>query len=69
MEQILEIPEKDSVWVHNSGREYRVTCITNLYTVNPERYPITVVYVGANGNIWSRPLFDWQRSMTKKDKS
>jgi hypothetical protein len=35
--------------------------LTNLASTRPE-YPVTVVYRGENGNIWSRLFSDWHRS-------
>lgn len=59
-------PEKvseNSLWRHSSGRCYRVLMLTNQEADNP-KYPVTVVYRGTNGRVWSRPLSDWHRSMT-----
>lgn len=53
-----------SHWLHYSGRTYTIILLANLESTNP-RYPVTVVYQGENGNIWSRPASDWNRSMTK----
>lgn len=53
-----------SKWRHRNGASYTVIMLTNLYTESPEVYPITVVYRGDNGKVWSRPLNDWHRSMT-----
>lgn len=57
--------EKDSVWKHNNGNIYTVIEITNLDSKDLIKYPITVVYKGENGKIWTRPLTDWHRSFTK----
>ena len=41
--------------------------ITNEHTSRPAQYPVTVVYKNVRiGSIWSRPLHDWHRSMTRK---
>lgn len=53
-----------SRWKHRNGNVYTVLFIANHASENEERYPKTVVYQGENGNIWSRPLSDWHRSMT-----
>jgi hypothetical protein len=58
-------PSEGSVWQHRNGNRYLVLAIANHASDRPERYPKTVVYQGANGNIWSRPLSDWHRSMTE----
>lgn len=57
--------EPGSRWRHYNGNEYTVLVLTNEYTEHPETYPITVIYQGANGRIWSRRLDDWHRSMTR----
>lgn len=60
-----DIPRADSVWRHRNGNQYYVLCVANIYSERPE-YPLTVVYVGANGRIWSRPFAEWHRSMTEE---
>jgi hypothetical protein len=50
-----------SLWVHRNGNHYTVICITNK--PDEPRYPKTVVYIGSNGQLWSRPASDWHRSM------
>lgn len=57
--------EKNSVWHHNNGNVYTVIEIANLDSKDLTKYPITVVYRGKNGKIWTRPLTDWHRSFTK----
>jgi hypothetical protein len=59
-----DIPAIGSLWRHHNGNEYTVVMITNLKSERLDEYPITVVYVGGNGNIWSRPLHRWHSSMT-----
>lgn len=54
-------------FIHTNGNIYTVLYLTNTQS-KPERWkdhPIDVVYQGANGNVWSRPLSDWFRSFTK----
>lgn len=49
---------------HRNGNIYTVLFLTNK-SDNPDgrnNYPKTVVYVGQNGKLWSRPLSDWDRS-------
>lgn len=58
-----EIPVIDSVWRNKRGSEYKVLQITNQHSELPKKYPVTIVYMGDNGRIWSRPLEHWQRSM------
>lgn len=62
-----EVPEINSVWIHTSGTEpYIVLLITNLDATKDD-YPVTVVYQGTDGKVWSRKLSDWHRSMTPKN--
>ncbi len=63
----LTPPTVDSVWQHyNKLTSYEIVCITNASSTDQMRYPTTVVYRGLdNGKMWSRPLWDWHRSMTQ----
>lgn len=63
--QPTEVPVLNSRWVHKNGNQYTVICVTNLKTTRHEEYPITVVYRGDNGNLWSRLLSRWYGSMTE----
>jgi hypothetical protein len=56
---------KGSLWRHNNGVEYRVLYLANEKTADPIKYPVTVVYQGPNGLVWTRPMADWHRSMTR----
>ena len=60
-----DVPVINSKWRHYNGNIYTVIELTNLHSENFDKYPITVVYKGENGKIWSRPLSDWSRSFTK----
>lgn len=58
-------PRAGDVWQHRNGNQYIVMHIANAHTERPEKYPVTVVYMGYdNGRVWARPLSDWHRSMT-----
>jgi hypothetical protein len=60
-----ELPAIDSRWVHHSGRIYTVTLITN--SAHPShKFPVTIVYTGEDGDVWSRPAYYWQRSFTRE---
>jgi hypothetical protein len=59
----FKTPEIKSKWRHTNGIKYKVILITN--EADTEKYPLTVVYKGKNGKIWSRPLSDWYRSFTE----
>lgn len=54
-----------SRWKHGNGNTYTVLIITNEHSENQDRYPTTVVYRDCNYEVWSKPLSDWHRSMTK----
>ena len=56
-------PSPESQWKHKNGNIYTVKSFTNEASENNE-YPVTVVYEGENGNVWSRPLERWYSSMT-----
>jgi len=57
-------PKPNDIWMHSNGILYRVIMLTNMQS-KKEKYPPTVVYETiSNGNVWSRPLSDWHRSMT-----
>jgi len=51
---------------HTSKGLYTPIIITNIDTENHEKYPVTVVYVGENGKLWSRPFSEWSRSFQIK---
>lgn len=57
----INIPRTGSRWKNRvDGQIYTVLIITNKGTKDPDKYPITVVYVGANGKLWSEPAgVDW----------
>lgn len=60
---MYEYPDTLSVWRHYNNNYYRVLMMSNIESRNQSQYPTSVVYQGQNGNIWSRPLGDWHRSM------
>jgi hypothetical protein len=59
----MKIPKLKSKWRHANGIKYKVIAITN--ETDTEKYPLTIVYKGKNGKVWSRPLSDWYRSFTE----
>lgn len=61
---IKPLPSIDSVWKHRTGNLYRVTAITNLESVKDD-FPVTVVYKGMDGSLWSKPAKDWHMKMTE----
>ncbi len=45
---------------HHSGRVYTVLHVTNDVSNPKPNFPVTVVYLGANGNMWSRRLDEFK---------
>jgi len=61
-----EIIRVGEVYVHSKGTMYKVLLFTNVNTMDPKKYPETVVYQNViNYRIYSRPTSDWFRSMKK----
>lgn len=53
------IPSEKTRWRHYNGNEYEVMYIANEHSERPDDFPMTVVYRGKDGRIWSRPLNEW----------
>lgn len=62
---MMDRPTPGSIWRHHSGRIYTVLYIANDVPDPKPQYLPAVVYLGENGRIWSGPLSDWHRRMTK----
>lgn len=61
----VEVPKIGSTWLHDNGNEYTVICIANKDN-RPLTYPRSVVYINSsNGEVYTRFLCDWHRSLTK----
>ena len=56
--------KEGSVWRHTNGNLYTVLRIAN-HASNNDRYPLTIVYIGNNGNVWAKTEADWRRSMSE----
>ena len=51
-----ELPAVGSFWMHENGAgPYKVLLLANVNSLS-EKYPPTVVYQGANGNVWTKPV-------------
>lgn len=61
--EVKSKPKAGDLWKHDRGVVYQVFMLTNENATHHERWPVTVVYRGPTGNVWSRPLSDWHRSM------
>lgn len=65
MSGINKLPEVGSKWQHRNGNRYEVVMLTNTES-SRAAYPVTVVYKNRDtGSLWSRPAYDWHRSMSK----
>jgi hypothetical protein len=59
------LPQVGFFYKHKNGNKYRIIAITNAEGDDEskrEKYPVTVVYQGSNGKIWSRRADEWNRS-------
>lgn len=60
-----ESPNPKSTWKHkHTGNKYTVITVSNE-SATREDYPVTVVYQGEDGEIWSRPITRWYESMSE----
>lgn len=58
------VPAPGSPWTHRkSGASYKVLLLTNESADRTDDFPVTVVYQGADGKVWSRPLAEWHGAM------
>lgn len=65
-EEYPEINEirSGSVWEHSNGIRYVVLFLANIDTTLPEKYPISIVYIGThNHKIWVKSLDNWLKTM------
>lgn len=51
--------KKGMVCRHHSGKVYTIIELTNTKRLS-DAFPVTVVYMGTNGNMWSRPLSEFE---------
>lgn len=57
-------PKPGHAYQHLNGNIYEVLHIANEYSLRDD-YPPSVVYQGANGNVWVKPLTNFIRKMTR----
>ena len=43
-------------WQHHSGKYYRVMMLTNEYSQQQDKFPLTVIYMDEQQRTWSRPV-------------
>jgi hypothetical protein len=60
-------PKTEEKWTHRNGITYTIVGIAN--DPPTEKHPLTVVYAGVNGKLWSRPLTDWHRSFFRANET
>lgn len=56
-----QLPQAGTIWRHRGGARYRVMGVANWFGDREPtgKFPLTVVYANAAGQIWSRPLARW----------
>ncbi len=54
--------EIGSKWENTNGHRYQVVLIANEFSTN-EKYPITVIYQGANKKVWCKTLENFLAKM------
>ena len=61
-----DLPDIGGVYTHRNGNPYLVFGLGNMNALpqNRGKYPIMVLYVGANGNIWAKPVEAFLESAT-----
>lgn len=57
-------PKPGMVCRHHSGRVYTVLAVTNDVPDPRPEFPVTVHYIGANGQHWSRPRSEFVEKFT-----
>lgn len=60
-------PKFGSVWQHHSDRVYTVLGVANTENLMA-KYPVTVVFVGRTGNLWTKTLDNFLKTMTEIEK-
>lgn len=59
----MRLPAPTDRYRHENGCEYTVECLANEGSTRPE-YPVTVVYRGDNGKVWTKTLDNFLAKMT-----
>lgn len=66
--KLATAPTVGSVWRHDNGREYTVIGMSNIDSYQPDKWPVTVIYVSSYGKVYNRPLREWVDKFTEIDK-
>lgn len=59
----MKIPAIGSRWKHHKGGIYTVVIVSNEFSADKEKFPVTIVYQGDNGKVWSAGLLPFTISM------
>lgn len=62
---VKQLPQHGEDWLHHGGKEYKIITVTNTAALDHDKFPVTVVYQGHDGNIWSRPANSFLRKFTR----
>lgn len=64
------VPKPLTRWIHrDNGNEYIILGLTNLESTQPEKYPVTIIYLRLfDGTVWNRPLDRWHADYQEKPK-
>lgn len=54
---------KGSQWRHRNGKKYTLVGIANTEHISLN-YPIMVLYIGRNGDLWAKTLSNFMEKMT-----
>lgn len=66
----IRIPVPGNEWKHRNGNTYIVQASANQFPHSGEtKYERTVVYRSPAGDYYTRPLWDWHRSMDQVDET
>ena len=60
----INCPKFGSAWQHHSGRVYTVLGVANTTHLDC-KYPVTVIFVGRNGNLWAKTLDNFLENLHK----
>lgn len=62
---VTTLPSANEKWFHHSGKPYIIVVVTNKAALDPEKFPLTVVYQDTDGNVWSRPASAFVRKFRR----
>ncbi len=59
----MKIPAIGSKWRHHKGGIYTVVIVSNECSTDKDKFPVTIIYQGDNGKVWSAGLLPFTISM------